>query len=74
MFSKYYISFKKIKPIDFLFFIGINLACGLYIWSPYLKEFYTKPNSTNNNQIETVNNESQSENINQKQKENENEI
>ena len=43
MFKKYYIAFKNIKPIDAVVFIGVNILVGMYIWSPFFKDVYKKP-------------------------------
>ena len=42
--NKYYISFGRFKPVDIAVFLGVNILCGLYIWPPFYKEMYNKPN------------------------------
>ena len=40
--SKYYISFKGLKPLDMVVFLGLNILVGGYIWTGYVQDMKLK--------------------------------
>lgn len=53
MSRRFVFGFGRIKPLDVMVFIGVNVLVGLYIWKPYLTEMQKKklenPDSNQNN-------------------------
>lgn len=40
--SKWYVSFRGLRPIDFTVLIALNIAVGAYVWKDYVNEMKAK--------------------------------
>lgn len=50
--AKWYVSFRGLKPIDFMVLISLNIAVGAYVWKDYVNEMKAK-NQKNPDAVKT---------------------